>query len=193
MANEKTAVTDAAQKLKEAYFTASQGQLIWSRFRRNRMAMVAGMALLGMILLGAFAPFFSPYDPTIAGIDKDYRNGPPQMPMFCDHNGCSARPFLHTLERKRSLKTLRWETTVNTEKRRYVELFVEGWEYRYGAFNLDLPGTTFDIRSRGIAFTTHLFGNSEGGIHVFGTDGTGEGCLQPDPPCGLHSKRSFSR
>ena len=174
MADKSIAAAESDQKLKEAYFTASQSELIWARFRKSRMAMAAGIALLVMIILGVFAPFFSPYDPTIAGIDKDYRNGPPQIPMFCDHNGCSLRPFLHTLERKRSLKTLRWETEINTEVRRYVEFFVEGWEYRYLAFNLDLPGTAFDIRSRGITFDTHFFGISEGGIHLFGTDGTGK-------------------
>ncbi|MDH3668369.1 MAG: ABC transporter permease [Paracoccaceae bacterium] len=163
-----------ADKAKEAYFTASQGQLIWARFKRNRAAMIAGFALLLMILMGLFAPFLSPYNPTIAGIDKDYRNGPPQMPMFCDQNGCSLRPFLHTLERKRSLTTLRWETTVNTEKRRYVQFFVPGWEYRVGAFGIDLPGRSFDFTSRGLAFDTHLFGIEEGGIHIFGTDGTGK-------------------
>lgn len=100
-----------ARSSKEAYFTASQFQLIWARFRRNRAAMVAGAVLLSMILMGWFAPFLSPYDPTIAGRDKDYQNGAPQLPMFSDHNGFSWRPFLHSLERTRSMKTnFRWVT-----------------------------------------------------------------------------------
>jgi peptide/nickel transport system permease protein len=41
--------------------------------------------------------FLSPYDPTIAGRDKEYENGAPQIPMFWDKNGFSPRPFLHTL------------------------------------------------------------------------------------------------
>ena len=48
------------QKAKEAYFTASQGQLIWARFRGNRTAMIAAWALVLMILMGLFAPFLSP-------------------------------------------------------------------------------------------------------------------------------------
>ena len=174
MSRESPREADADRKLREAYFTASQGELIWSRFRRSRMAMAAGVALLFMIVVGVFAPFFSPYDPTIAGIDKEYRNGPPQIPMFCDHNGCSLRPFLHAVERKRSLKTLRWEMTTNIEERHYLEFFVDGWEYRYLAFNLNLPGDALDFRSRGLTFTTHLFGVEAGGIHLFGTDGTGK-------------------
>ena len=32
---------DKAAKLKEDYFTASQGQLIWARFKSSRSAMIA--------------------------------------------------------------------------------------------------------------------------------------------------------
>ena len=55
------------QKAKEAYFTASQGQLIWARFKKQRAALVAAVILVAMMLSGIFAPFLSPYDPTIAG------------------------------------------------------------------------------------------------------------------------------
>lgn len=163
------------QRKREAYFTASQSQLIWARFRRNRAAMVAGFVLILMVLVGLFAPFLSPYDPTIAGRDKDYQNGAPQVPMFCDHNGCSWRPFLHGLKRERSIKTnFRWVTTIDPEQRRYVHFFVDGWEYRFFALDIDLPGKALDIRMRGIGFTTHLFGIDEGGVHLFGTDAGGK-------------------
>ena len=109
------------QKLKEAYFTASQSQLIWARFKRNRSAMIAGWCLIIMILMGFFAPFLSPYDPTIAGRDKNYENGAPQLPKFWDKNGFSLRPFIYAVERERSIKTnFRWVTKVNPDKRRYI-------------------------------------------------------------------------
>ncbi len=163
------------QKLKEAYFTASQGQLIRARFRQNKSAVVAAWALTIMILMGIFAPFLSPYDPTIAGRDKDYENGAPQIPKFWDENGFSARPFLYTLERERSRATnFRWVTTENREKRRYVELFVKGWEYSFIDIEWDLPGTAFDVDIKTLTFDRHLFGASEGGIHLFGTDASGK-------------------
>lgn len=171
----ESAAALADRKAREAYFTASQMQLVWARFRRNRAAMIAGTVLIVMIAMGLAAPFLSPYDPSIAGRDRDYQNGAPQIPMFCDHNGCSLRPFLHTLERTRSIKTnFRWVTTVNTEKRRYLHFFVQGWTYRLFDFELDLPGRAFDIDIPGIAVSTHLFGMDEGGIHIFGTDATGK-------------------
>ncbi len=150
------------QKLKEAYFTASQSQLVWARFRRIRSAMVAAYILIFLIICGLFAPFLSPYDPTIAGRNKEYLNGAPQIPKFCDENGCSWRPFIYTYERTRSIKTnFRWVTEENRDKRRYVTLLPKGSEYRL----LRIPFLSFD---------RHLFGVDQGMIHVFGTDAAGK-------------------
>lgn len=163
------------QKLKEAYFTASQGQLIRSRFKSNKTAMFAAWVLFLMILSGFFAPFLSPYSPNIAGRDKNYENGPPQFPKFWDENGFSARPFLYTTERERSIKTnFRWVLTENREERRYFQLWVDDWKYSLIDINLDLPGDNFDIDFQAFTSTKHLFGMDKGGIHLFGTDGTGK-------------------
>ena len=153
---------DVDQKLKEAYFTASQSQLVWARFRRIRSAMVAAYILIFLITCGLFAPFLSPYDPTIAGRNKEYLNGAPQIPKFCDENGCSWRPFIYTYERTRSIKTnFRWVTEENRDKRRYVTLLPKGSEYRL----LRIPFLSFD---------RHLFGVDQGKIHIFGTDAAGK-------------------
>ncbi len=163
------------QQRKESYFTASQTQLIWARFKKNKAALAAAGVLAFMVLIGFFAPFLSPYEHTVAGRDRDYQNGVPQIPRFCDDNGCSWVPFIYTYERTRSIKTnFRWVTTVNTDKRRYLTLFPEGWTYSYLAFNLDLPGDALDIDFPGLRFNTHLFGVDEGKIHLFGTDDAGK-------------------
>ncbi|MDQ7070775.1 MAG: ABC transporter permease [Rhodobacterales bacterium] len=165
------------QKLKEAYFTASQGQLIWQRFKKNRSALIGAWVLIILILSGIFAPFLTPYDATIAGRDKDYQNGAPQIPSFCDDNGCSMRPFIYTYERTRSIKTnFRWVTEVKTglEDRRYVTFFTEGVPYKYFNFKINLPGKVADFEIPGFTFNTHLFGVDKGMIHIFGTDSTGK-------------------
>ena len=147
------------QKLKEDYFTASQRQLIWARYKKNRSALVGAAILVWLIVSGIFAPFLTPYDPTIAGRDKDYQNGAPQIPNFCDDNGCSFRPFIYTYERTRSVETnFRWVTEINKDKRRYIQLFTEGDKYKLF----------------GMSFNTHLFGVDSGQIHLFGTDSTGK-------------------
>ena len=147
------------QKRKEAYFTSSQGQLIWARFKKQKAAMVGALVLLILISAGFFSPFLSPYSPTIAGRDEGYVNGAPQIPKFWDENGFSLRPFIYSYERTRSIKTnFRWVTTVDKDKRRYVVLFPQGDRYTF----------------LGMTFTTHLFGVDKGKIHLFGTDGTGK-------------------
>jgi peptide/nickel transport system permease protein len=148
------------RRAKEAYFTASQSQLIWARFKKQRAAMVAATLLILMILSGLFAPFLSPYDPTIAGRNADYTNGAPQIPQFCDKNGCSMRPFIHGLERTRSIETnFRWVTEVNEDERLYVRFFVTGDSYKLFGF---IPGNI------------HLFGVEGGKMHLFGTDEDGQ-------------------
>lgn len=159
-----TADTDpnVDQKLKEAYFTASQGQLVWARFKRIKSARYAGYVLIFLIICGLLAPFLSPYNPTIAGRDKDYLNGAPQIPKFCDENGCSLRPFIYTYERTRSIETnFRWVTEANRDKRRYVVFFPRGSEYTF----FRIPFLSFERR---------LFGVDSGMIHIFGTDATGK-------------------
>jgi len=147
------------QSAKEAYFTAGQGQLIWTRFKKQRAAMVGAGILIALVLAGMFASFLTPYDPTIAGRNADYQNGSPQIPKFWDENGFSIVPFIYTYERTRSIKTnFRWVSTVDREKRRYMVLFPEGDKYEF----------------LGMTFTTHLFGVDKGKIHLFGTDGTGK-------------------
>lgn len=143
---------------KEAYYTASQSQLIWARFKQKPSAMIAAGFLLFFIACGVFAEFLSPYDPTVAGRNADYTNGAPQIPQFCDDQGCSWRPFIHTVERYRGADTnFRWVTRL-TDERNYVVLFPQGWSYSY----------------LGLTFDRHLFGVEEGYIHLFGTDAAGK-------------------
>ena len=157
-----TQTIKSQQQDKESYFTASQSQLIWARFKKQRAAMIAAGVLIFIIVIGILAPALSPYDPTIAGRDRDYLNGAPQIPEFCDKNGCSLRPFIHGVERTRSAETnFRWVEEPNEDIRHYVAFFVEGSEY-------DLFGF--------IPMDTHLFGMQEDEkmIHLFGTDSAGK-------------------
>ena len=159
MTDATQAIAGVDQKAKEAYFTAGQGQLIWTRFKKQKAAMVGAGVLLFLIMSGIFAPFLTPYDPTIAGRDEAYLNGAPNIPKFWDENGFSFRPFIYTVTRERSIQTnFRWITTVDREARRYVVLFPKGDSYKFF----------------GIKFNRHMFGVDKGKIHIFGTDATGK-------------------
>jgi len=142
---------------REKYYSASQWTLIWWRFRRHRAAMVASAILGLMILLGLFAEFFAPYGPTER--NGSYMYGAPQVPQFCDKNGCSLRPFVPGSRTERDPVTLRSITVPDPEVRRYVHFFVEGQ-----------PTQLLGV----IPIQTRLFG-LEGGerLHLWGTDDLG--------------------
>ncbi len=166
---------EITSKTKEAYFTATQTQLVRTRFFKNKSAKIAGSILIFLIFLGLFSDFLSPYNPTIAGRDKQYENGPPQIPKFWDENGFSFRPFLYTEKKYRGADTnFRWVYKIDREDRRYVQFFVKGWEYRVFDFSINLPGKALDFKVPGFKMDRHLFGIDKGGIHIFGTDKAGK-------------------
>ena len=140
------------------YYSASQWTLIWWRFRRHRAAMVA-LALLGlMAVVGVFAEFVAPYGPTTR--DTKYIDGAPQVPSFCDQNGCSLQPFIHGVKTERDPTTLRAIAVPDPEKRIYLTLFPTGEK-------VDVLGF--------IPTRVHLFGLSdpEAKLHLWGTDELG--------------------
>lgn len=138
------------------YFTASQWQLVWWRFRHHKMAMVGAVVLLLMAVMGIFAGFIAPYKTTTR--DRGYIMGAPQLPRSWDQNGFSLRPFIHGIKTKRDPVTLRKIAEVDRSTRRYLRFFVAGDEYRlFGLFKTNI----------------HLFGLDKGKLHLFGTDELG--------------------
>lgn len=144
------------QKIK--YYTASQWQLVWWRFCRNRLALFGAGTLSLFTLITLFAELIAPYNGTT--LDTSYLLGPPQMIRFWDENGFSLRPFVHQVKTKRDPVTLRMISFTDTSKRRYIRFFVRGDKYKYWGSNW--------IKSH-----LHLFGADEGKIHLFGTDSMG--------------------
>ena len=140
------------------YYSASQWTLIWWRFRRHKAAMVAGIILGLMALAGVFAEFVAPYGTTTR--DTAYIDGPPQIPQFCDQNGCSVQLFIHGVTTKRDPVTLRAISVPDPEKRIYIRLFAKGEPVRLlGLFPTE----------------RHLFGLSDPSakLHLWGTDDLG--------------------
>ena len=43
--------------------TASQGRLIWLKFRKHKLAMTGGIVVLLLFFIALFVEFFSPLDP----------------------------------------------------------------------------------------------------------------------------------
>jgi peptide/nickel transport system permease protein len=138
------------------YYSASQWQLVWWRFRRHRMALTGGIVLLFVIFIGVFAEPLAPYGATTR--NNAYLLGPPMLPKFWDANGFSLRPFVHGVTTKRDPETLRSVPTVDPNTRWYISFFVPGDTYSFfGLFESNI----------------HLFGVNEGFIKLFGSDNLG--------------------
>ncbi|WP_241235049.1 ABC transporter permease [Amphritea opalescens] len=175
----------------ESYYTAGQLALIKARFKQKTSGIVAAWILGTLVLMGFFAPFFSPVDPTINGADGEYRRGEPQVVFFWDKEGFSLRPFSYSYQKTTSkidLKALAGggldaldaltssgalssssqnKFTVDKTERRYLQLFVQGWEY--SLIDLSVGGLDLDIR-----WDRHLFGVDKGQLHLMGTDEDGK-------------------
>lgn len=174
----------------DAYYTAGQFALIKARFLKKTAGLVAGGLLGFMVLLGLFAPFFSPVDPTINGVDESYRRGAPQAVKWWDEGGFSWRPFTYTYRKEApsfdlsslgsggDLNALDQLTAsgaltasaqnkfvVDREQRRYLQFFVQGWEYSL----LEIEWLGINLR-----WDRHLFGVEDGMIHLMGTDEDGK-------------------
>ena len=90
-----------SERFDDGYYTAGQFALIKARFLKKTVGLIAGSLLIFMVLIGLFAPFFSPVNPTIEGANPDYRRGAPQVVYFWDDNGFSWRPFTYTYTKEK--------------------------------------------------------------------------------------------
>jgi peptide/nickel transport system permease protein len=138
------------------YYSATQFQLIWWRFRKHRVALTGGYILITMALLGLFADFLAPYTGTTRSGETVLVG--PQIPRFCNDDGCTFRPFIPGVISERNPETLRMEAKIDTSVRRDIQFLDQGEPYKLLGF---------------IDMQRHLFGVNEGTIHLFGTDSLG--------------------
>src|SRR5439155_23674975 len=136
---------------------ASQWQLMAWKFRRHKLA-VFGLGILGLfILMVMFAEFIGPYPP--GQRDTKYVAGPPMIPKIIDAGGhFHWPPFVYGVKGVRDPTTLRMTYQADPTQIWEIGLLVHGVPYK-------LLGV--------IPTDVHLFGTSQGALHLFGTDFTG--------------------
>lgn len=140
-----------------AMYVASQWQLMWRRFKRHKLAIVAGEVLILFYLIAIFVPFFSPYDPY--EVYEDYLYAPPHRIHFFSEDGFSLRPFVYRLTITRDPKSLQKIYKVDKSQKDYIYFFTRNSEYKL--WNV-------------IPLNIRLFGVKEAGvILLFGTDNSG--------------------
>ncbi len=129
----------------------TQGQLIWRRFLRNRLAVAGGILVIALYLVMALFPgFFATYD--YVEQREDYLYAPPQMPQFIDEEGkFHLRPFVYGITTELDMETFDWVHTFDTSQKYPIHFFVRGDEHRLlgliptniRLFGVEKPGTLF--------------------------------------------------
>lgn len=150
---EKSSIFSEEEKI----YLASQWQLIWWKFKRHKLAMVALFVLIIMYLIAIFCEFISPTDPYKR---SQFVYAPPQRIYFRDHEGrFSLRPFVYGYKTERDPITFELIFKEDLTKKHKIYFFIRGFEYK-------LLGL--------IPANIHLFGVEEGQyIFLFGTDQLG--------------------
>jgi peptide/nickel transport system permease protein len=151
----------AASQAELRYYTASQFQLIWWRFKKHRLALIGTIILAFFAIIALFAEFLAPYDP--ATRTPEYLFGPPQKLHFVDPEGnFHWPPFTNALSVRMNPETFLLELTEDPDTRWQVRFFVHGEPYTlWGVFESD----------------RHLFGVEEGHLHLLGTEALGRDVL----------------
>lgn len=143
------------------YYTATQFQLMWWKFRKHRLALL-GTTLLGLFfVIVLFCEFLAPLDPFTR--NSSYIFGPPQKLRFVDEEGAfHLRPFVYGVTNRLNPETFELEVMEDTSTMLPVRFFVRGDPYKFwGLIKTDI----------------HLFGLEDGFLHLFGTDKLGRDLL----------------
>lgn len=144
----------------EAYYTASQTQLIFWRLRRHRLAIISLFVVLALYLTAIFAEFLSPYDYTERF--NRYLYAPPQLPHII-HNGELTRPFVYGYEMTRDEKTLAEIYSWDETEPIYIQFFPKVEPYKMWGF-WELDRRFFGVEGRNTIF---LFGSDSLGRDLF--------------------------
>jgi len=143
----------ATQKSLEAIYAASQWQLMWRKFIRNKVAIVGGVVVLLYYLAATFAGFLAPY--TLSTRFAKYIYMPPQGVHF--FNDGKLQPFVCDVDLDID-ENLRKTYTPNCDKRIPLQFFSHGEPYKL-----------FEL----IDTDVHLFQAPGGIVSPLGTDRQG--------------------
>ena len=151
--------TSEAEKLtpeQERYYLASQWMMMWWRFKRHKIAVVAGAILLASYMSIIITEFLAPY--ALQTRNNQFIYAPPQM-VHLFHDGAFVGPFVYGMRFQLNMETLQREYVTDRSDVQRLRFFCLGDPYEFwGLF----PGRL------------HLVCPAEGGtLFLLGTDRLG--------------------
>lgn len=120
---EEHLTTTAAE---EKVSVATQWQLMWWRFRKHKLALIATLVIIGFYLMVLGADFLAYADPEYA---EAYRGLLPPQPIHLIDQG-KYYPFVYGLKGERDPNTFKRVYTVDTSQKIRVQFFAKGFTYR---------------------------------------------------------------
>lgn len=119
-----------------AYDVASQWQLMWWKFTRHHVAVVAGIIILLLYFIALFCEILAPADPNKNS--AAYKYMPPQSIHLFAHDGWSFSPHVHGFSSKVDPRSFRRTYEEDPKKIVPIGLFVRGDRYSiWGLFSWD--------------------------------------------------------
>lgn len=127
MPGEEVAERVSAAEAGERLYVASQWQLMWWRFRRHHLAMVAGVIIGLFYVVAIGADFVATTDPEVSDARRSLM--PPQRLYFFD--GWRFAPHVYAVKGKRDLKTFKRVYETDPTTKIPVHFFARGFEYKF--------------------------------------------------------------
>jgi len=144
------------EKQKEKYFTATQFQLMWFKFKRHQVAIIGIIILAMFVFVMFFCEFLAPYGPQSR--DSDYLFGAPQKVHFRNEQGEYIGPFVYAVTTQFNRETMQLDLVEDKSQIFHIKFISKGEPYKFwGLFKGNL----------------HLFVAEGDYLHLFGTDSLG--------------------
>ena len=146
----------------EAFYSASQWQIMWWKFKRHRVALISGIVLLLIYASTLVSEVIAPYD--LHTRDTRHIYAPPQQVRLF-HDGSLVGPFVYGYKAELDLATMKRKYVDDPDKVERLRFFCSGDEYEFWGL---VPGNF------------HFVCPAEGGtFFFFGTDRLGRGDPAP--------------
>ncbi len=119
---------ERVSKSVESFYLASQWQMVWRKFRRHRVAVLAGIVVLAMYGAALFVEILAPY--YLHSRDVDHIYVPPQK-IHLFHQGSFAGPFVYDLDYRLDMDNLQRIYTENENRPLPIRFFCHSDSYRF--------------------------------------------------------------
>ena len=156
--SEEHGIADSEERI----FVAGQMQLMWWRFRKHRVAVVAAIVVVAFYVVVLGADFLAYTNPNTT---EAFRSLMPPQPVRLFDNGRFS-PHVYAVSGKRDLRTFKRVYVADPDQKLPVRLFVRGFKYKFLGF---IPTDRHLIGVEGATAAESLFllGTDEKGRDVW--------------------------